>query len=133
MATHLKERTGLAVLGLALTLMACGGDGGEAKPPRDSGSFTDEKDTGTDGEDTDAGSDPEDAGDTPDAGDAAGAEDTLQASAAEAKAKGWVEGCYKKPTSNKEFLNSCATGWRKFDKTLYPSSWKEGEALPALP
>jgi hypothetical protein len=131
---YLKESTGLAVLSLALMLTACGGDGGEAKPPkRDSGTFTEEKDTGADEEEPEAGSDSEDAGDVNDAGDAGAGEDTLQASAAEAKTKNWVEGCYKKPSINKEFLNSCATGWRKFDKTLYPSSWKEGEALPTLP
>jgi hypothetical protein len=118
MATYAKSSLGLA-LGLTLTLLACGGDDGESKPPKDGGGgFTDD----------DGGDEPLDAGTDADID-----EDPLQATKAEAQSKGWVEGCYKRPTTNAELLHSCATGWRKFDKTLYPASWKEGEALPALP
>ena len=123
-AMHLKQSLGLIALGAALALVGCGGDGGEEKPPkRDGGGLLEpEEDAGEpDAEETDGGVD----------GDAG--EDTLQASAAEAKKNGWNEGCYKKPTKNAEFLNSCASGFRAFDKTLYPASWKEGEPLPALP
>ena len=124
-------------VGLALTLWSCSDDKEDNAPPDAGPSFTEidddaghdpldsgveEKDAGTGGGDSSASSDAEvDAGDAP------------QASAAEAKAQGWVEGCYKKPTSSAELLNSCATGWRTFDKSLYPSSWKEGRALPTLP
>jgi hypothetical protein len=124
-AKHLKQSLGLIALSAALALVGCGGDGGEEKPPkRDGGGLLEPE---------------EDAGDEPDAEETDGGveddagEGTLQASAAEAKKNGWQEGCYKKPTKNEEFLNSCASGFRAFDKTLYPASWKEGEALPALP
>lgn len=119
MATYAKKSLGLLALSIALSLVACGGDDGEAKPPKPDSSFIPDEDSGTD----------EDAG----KGDAGIDEDPLNATAAEAEAKGWVEGCYKQPKTNKELLNSCAINSRKFDKTLYPASWKEGEALPALP
>ena len=107
-AMHLKQSLGLIALSAALALVGCGGDGGEEKPPkRDGGGFTEPE---------------EDAG-----------EDTLQASAAEAKKNGWQEGCYKKPSKSEELLNSCASGFRAFDKTLYPSSWEDGKPLPPLP
>lgn len=130
MATYTKNSLGLATLGLALTLLACGGDGGEAKPPKQDASFTDDKDGG---DDEDGSTSEDDAGEGGASSDGGVAEDPLNASAAEAEAKGWVAGCYKQPKTNKELLNSCAKGSRKFDKKLYPASWKEGEALPALP
>jgi len=123
MAMHLKQELRLLALSAALALVGCGGGAEEAPPPKPDSSFLD----------------PEDAGDEPDAEETDGGveddagEDTPEASKAEAQKNGWVEGCYKKPSKSEELLNSCATGWRAFDKTLYPASWKEGEALPPLP
>jgi hypothetical protein len=123
-AMNLKQSLRLIALSAALAIVGCGGDDEEAPPAKpDAGSIIDEEDAGDEpdaSEDTDAG------GET-DAG-----EDTPQASKAEADKNGWVEGCWKKPSKNEEFLNSCAANWRKFDTKLYPASWKEG-ALPALP
>jgi hypothetical protein len=124
-AMHWKQSLRLIGLSAALALVGCGGDDKEERPPKPNGGGFLEPE--------------EDAGEEPDADESDGGveedggEDTLQASAAEAKKNGWLEGCYKKPTKNEEFLNSCATGFREFDKTLYPASWKEGEALPPLP
>src|SRR5688572_8505002 len=106
-AMNLKQSLGLIALSAALALVGCGDDKEEAPPGKpDSGSIL---------EPDDAGDEP-DAAEDPDAGSETdgGAEDTLQASAEEAKKNGWVEGCYKKPTKNEEFLNSCAANSRKF-------------------
>jgi hypothetical protein len=118
---------GLWLLALASAGIACGDSKDEA-PPDSGGSFT-QRDSGVDDEEEeDAGSDEESDAGSKDAGN----EDTLTASEKEAKAKGWVEGCFKKPTKNAELLNSCATGWRLFDESLYPADWKKG-SLPTLP
>jgi hypothetical protein len=122
-----RNRTiGLWLLALAFAAVACGDSKDDAPP--DSGDTFGRRDSGSDDEEEDAGTD-----DDVDAGRKdAGEEDTLQASETEAKAKGWVAGCYKKPTKNEELLNSCATGWRLFDESLYPADWKKG-SLPTLP
>jgi hypothetical protein len=113
------------VLALAAFGPACGDDNDDEAPPDSGGSFV-RRDGGD--EDEDSGNDEEVDGGAGDAGE----EDTLTASESEAKAKGWVVGCYKKPKTSDELLNSCASGWREFDKTWYPADWKEGET-PALP
>ena len=122
MATR-KGIMGLLLLALAGSALACGDDSKDETPP-DSGGFT-RRDAG---EEPDPGPDDEDAG-----SDASVEEDTLQASENEAKAKGWVEGCYKKPSTNEELLNSCAKGWREFDVSWYPNGYRPGDKLPTLP
>ena len=125
MATR-KDIIGLLLFAAASATMACGGDSKDEAPP-DSGSWSgDRRDSGEPDEE-DAGDEPSDAG-TRDTG----TEDTLTASESEAKAKNWVVGCFKKPKTNDELLNSCATGFRKFDEGLYPASWKKDQ-LPPLP
>jgi hypothetical protein len=121
-----KQIIGLWLLALAATGFACGGDSEDDAPPDSGGTFV-RRDGGGD-DDEDSGSE-EDSDAGVDAGDD---EDTDVASEKEAKAKGWVVGCYKKPKTNEELLNSCATGWRLFDESLYPADWKPGQ-LPALP
>lgn len=125
MRTLVGKSHWLFVLSFCLLAAACGGDDKDETPPDSGSDFTgdDEDDAGKD----DEGDDKDDAGTEEDAGE------TLTASKEEAKAKGWVEGCFKKPEGNAELLNSCGTGFRTFDKTLYPSSWKEGGPLPTLP
>ena len=130
-AMNVKHGLRLLALSAALALVGCGGDDEEGPPVKpDSGSILDPDDAGDDEPDAEEDAD---AGADDDGGSDGGEEDPLQASAAEAKKNGWVEGCYKKPTKNEELLNSCAANWRRFDAKLYPASWKEGEALPALP
>lgn len=111
----------LALLGAGV---ACSDEGDDETPP-DTGGFG-RRDAGDEVEE-DAETDEVDAG-TGDAGD----EDTDTASEKEAKAKGWRVGCYKKPKTNEELLNSCAGGFREFDKTWYPSDWQPGK-LPTPP
>lgn len=132
MRTSFGKSHWLLLLSLSVAAVACGGGSKDEVPPDSGSSFT-----GNDEDTSDASDTGSDQGDGNDAGTEDDAEvdagDTLQASKDEAKAKGWVEGCYKKPVGNAELLNSCGIGWRTFDKTLYPSSWKEGGPLPALP
>jgi hypothetical protein len=122
-----KQIIGLWLLALAATGFACGGDSEDNAPP-DSGNTFVRRDAGGDDDGEDAGSEEDTDAGTADAGD----EDTDVASEKEAKAKGWVVGCYKKPKTSDELLNSCATGWRLFDESLYPADWKPGQ-LPTLP
>jgi hypothetical protein len=124
MATR-NQIIGLFLLAFAAVGLACGDDSKDEAPPEDEGSFTRH----------DAGDEDEDAGqeDEVDAGASdAGSEDSATASEKEAKANGWVVGCYKKPKTNEELLNSCASGWRLFDESLYPADWTKGQ-LPPLP
>jgi hypothetical protein len=124
--TTRKTSIGLLLLTLLGAGIACGDGNDEAPPDSGDDSFGGRRDAGRDEEDEDAGDEARDAGSE------AGEEDSLTASEAEAKARGWVSGCFKKPKSNEELLNSCATGFREFDESLYPASWKPGQ-LPALP
>jgi hypothetical protein len=116
----------LLLLAAASVASACGGDSKDEAPPDSGGSYG-RRDSGASEEDEDAGSEESDAGSRD-----AGTEDTPTASESEAKAKNWVVGCYKKPKTNEELLNSCASGWRAFDESLYPASWKKDQ-LPSLP
>lgn len=109
---------------LALTIAACDESKSEDTPPGDSGSgFTDDDaavrhDSGTD--DLDGGVDT-DATDS--------AVDTDGAVSCTGK-----DGCYScKPGNNEQLLNACAEGCRKFDPKSYPTGWKPGQTLPALP
>jgi hypothetical protein len=117
---------GLWLLTLSGAGIACG-DSKEDAPPDSGDSFV-RRDSGADDEEEDAGADEQSDAGFKDAGE----EDTLTASEKEAKAKGWAVGCYKKPKTNEELLNSCAAGFRVFDESLYPADWKKG-ALPTLP
>jgi hypothetical protein len=129
MATR-NQIIGLLLLAFAGAGFACGDNSKDEAPPEDTGTFT-RRDAGDKEEEDDASE--EETGDAGDAGAAdAASEDTLTASEKEAKASGWVAGCYKKPTTSEELLNSCATGWRLFDESLYPADWKKDQ-LPSLP
>jgi len=114
------------LLPFALALAAACGDGEKEKaPPADSGpGFTDEDaDVAPDsGEELDGGVEVDAEVDT----DAAQTDAAISCTG--------KDGCYScKPETNEQLLNSCAEGCRKFDVKSYPSSWKPGQALPALP
>lgn len=113
-----RSKLTLAWLALTLSVTACEDSKGEEAPPTrpDGGGLTDEEDADVEedsGEPTgDAGTEPGDGG---------------------ANCRG-KDGCYScTPTTNLELLNSCAEGCRKFDDKSYPTSWKPGQTLPALP
>lgn len=130
-----RKQTGVWLVSLALVLgaAACGDSEEETPPKKDGGSgFTDPEDASRpDSARADAGTpdaDTEEDADVPDAGE------SCVASKAEADEKEWAEGCFKcAPETSEQLLNSCATGWRTFDPSNYPSSWEPGEDLPALP
>lgn len=113
---------------LCALLAACGDGKDEATPPRDSGGpgFTDE-----DADvvvETDGGEELDGGTDTDAAVDSDAAQDS------DAGSCSGKDGCYScKPETNLQLLNSCADGCRKFDVKSYPSDWKPGQPLPALP